>query len=85
MNNVRQLWNNIVIFNVGKRRNNVLKMTVSKKNEKIISNRIHRIQSFNYYFLIFTLLPMLRGICVKALAKQQKFLKDYEKKCIVTT
>ena len=36
--NVEQRWNNVVIFNVefqkvGKRRNNVVKMTISRKNE----------------------------------------------------
>ena len=41
MNNVRQHLNNVVIFNVefhnvGKRRNNVVKMTNSKKNKKKI-------------------------------------------------
>ena len=39
MNNVRQRRNNVVIFNVefynvGKRQNNVVKMTTSKKNKK---------------------------------------------------
>ena len=91
MNNVRQRRNNVVIFNVefhnvGKRRNNVVKMTISKKSKKIISNRIHSIQSFNYYFIIFfTLLPMLRGICRKVLANTRKFLKVDEKYCIART
>ena len=39
MNNFRQCQNNVVVFNVefykvGKRRNNVVKMTASKKNKK---------------------------------------------------
>ena len=38
---------NVEFHNVGKRRNNVVKMTISKKNnKKNISNRIHGIQSF---------------------------------------
>ena len=91
MNNVRQRRNNVVIFNVefynvGKRWNNVVKMTISKRNKKNnILNRIHRIQSFNYYFIIFTLLPMLRGICRRVFDKAQKFLKDHEKYCIAKT
>ena len=89
MNNLRQRRSTVVIFsfefyNIGKRRNNVVKMTFSKKNKKI-SNRIQRIQSFNYYFIIFTLLSMLRGICRRILAKPRKFLKDYEKYCIART
>ena len=54
MNNVSQRKNNFVIFsvefhNVGKRQNNVVKMTISKKNnKKNISNRLHEIQSFNF-------------------------------------
>ena len=38
MNNVRQHWNNVVIFhvefhNIGQRRNNAVKTTISKKNQ----------------------------------------------------
>ena len=90
MNNVRQRQNNVVIFNVEfynvrKRRDNVVKITVSKKNKKkIISNRIHGIQILNFYFLIFTFLPMLKGIS-RIDAKPRKFLKDYEKYCIART
>ena len=89
MNNVRQRRNNVVTFNVefynvGKRRNNFAKMTAFKKNKKNISNRMHGIQSFNY-FIIFTLLPMLRGIFRKVLGKPRKFLKDFEKYCIERT
>ena len=49
---VRQRRNIVFIFNVefhnvGKRRNNVVKITISKKNnKKNISSRIHGIQSF---------------------------------------
>ena len=88
MNNIRQPRNNVAIFNVefysvGKRQNNVVKMTISKKNKnKNISNRIHGIQNFNYFIIFFTLLPMLRGICRRVLAKPRKFLKDHEKYCI---
>ena len=83
INNVGQRRNNVVIFNVefhnvGKRPNNIAKMTISKKNKnKNISNKILGIQSFNYYFIIFTLLPILRGICQRVLAKSRKFLKDH--------
>ena len=46
MNNVRQQRNNVFFFNVqfynaGKRRNNVVKMTISKKDEK---NNIFQIE-----------------------------------------
>ena len=89
MNNVRQRRNNVVIFNVefhsvGKRRNNVVKMIFFKRTR--IFHGIHRIQSFNYHFIIFfSLLPMLRGICRRVLAKPRKFLKDHKKYCIVRT
>ena len=88
MKNVRKCQKNVVIFNVqfnnvGNRQNNVVKMTISKKNnnnnnnKKIISNWIHWIQSFHYYFkILFTSLPMLRGIYQRVLAKPWKFLKD---------
>ena len=77
MNNGRQRRNNVVIFNVefhnvGKRPSNIVKMTISKKNKnKNISNKIHGIQSFNYYFIIFTLLPMLRGIVKEYLRSRE--------------
>ena len=77
MNNARQRRNNAVIFNVefhnvGKRWHNIVKMTISKKNKnKNISNKIHGIQSFNYYFIIFTLLPMLRGIVKEYLRSRE--------------
>ena len=55
-----------------------------KRTKQIISNRIHRFQSFNYYFIFFfTLLPMLRGICRRALARPWKFFKDHERNCLV--
>ena len=79
---VRQRRNNVVIFNIEvhnvvKRRNNVVKMTISKKNQKNISNRIHRIQSFNYSFITsFTLLPILRRNTSKSTCKAEKFLKS---------
>ena len=55
--NVKQRRVNVVIFNVefynvGKHLNNVVKMTISKKNK----NRIYGIQSFNYCVIIFILL-----------------------------
>ena len=79
MNSVYSIWN---IFAVALFRNshfhNVVKMTISKKsNSKNISNRIHGIQSFNFYFItFFSLLPILRRICQGVLAKPRKFLKD---------
>ena len=58
----------------------------NKEKIKNISNAIHVIQSFNNYFTIFfSLIPMLRGICRRILAKLRKFLKDCEKCCIVRT
>ena len=57
-----------------------------KKKQQIIPNRIHGIQSFNYYFIIFfTLLPMLRGICRRVRARPRKFFKDHERYCIART
>ena len=57
-----------------------------KITKQIISNKIHGIQSFNYYFIIFfTLLPMLRGICWRVLARPRKFFKDHERYCIART
>ena len=57
-----------------------------KKTKKIISNRIHRIRSFNYYFIIFlTLLLMLSWICPRVLAGPQKLFKYYERFCIART
>ena len=82
MSKVGERRNN-VIFNFGKRRNNVVKMTISKRNKKN-SNKMHGIQSFDYYFIIFTLLPILR-VCRRVLAKPRKFLKDHEKYCIART
>ena len=70
---------NVEFYNVGKSRKNVVKLTVSKKNKKNLSNRIHGIQSFNYNSIIFTLLPMLRGICRRVLAKPQKFMKKIKR------
>ena len=84
MSNVRQRLNNIAIFNVefhnvGKSRNNVVKMTILKRTKKK-SNRMHGIQSFNYYFIIFfTLLSLLRVICRRVLVKPRKILKGHEK------
>ena len=65
VNNVRQRPNNVVLFSVefhkvGQRRNNVGKMIISKKKKKIILNEC---TEFNYCFITFTLLPILRGIC----------------------
>ena len=57
-----------------------------KKTKQIISNWIHGIESFNYYFIIFfTLLPLLRGICQRVLARPQKFFKDHERYYIAET
>ena len=91
INNVRRSRNNVVIFNVqfynvGKSRNNVVKMTISKNNKTNISNRMHEIQSFNCYFIIFfTLLPMLRGIWRRVLTRPRKFFKDHERYYIART
>ena len=73
---------NVLNFNVDM--NNVRQLSL-KRTKNVISNRIHGIESFNYCFIIFNLLPMLRGICRKVLAKPRKFLKHYEKYCIATT
>ena len=62
-----------------------LRNWTKKRTNIIISNRIQEIQSFNYYFVIFTFLPMLRVIFWRVLAKLRKFLKDYEKYCIART
>ena len=84
MNNVRQHRNNVAIFNVkfhnvGKRGNNVVKTSFSEKNKKIqikSSNRMHEIESFNYYLIMFfTLLPMLGGTCKRVLAKPRSSYK----------
>ena len=34
-----------------------------KRTKQIISNRIHRIRSFDYFIIFFTLLPMLSWMC----------------------
>ena len=61
--NVETMYFNVDINNVRQRRNNVAILNVDMnklKKIKIISNRIYKIRSFNYYFIIFfTLLPML--------------------------
>ena len=57
-----------------------------KITKQIISNRIHRIQSFNYYFIIFfTFLAILRRICWRVLTRLQKFSKDHKRYCIPRT
>ena len=57
-----------------------------KRTKKIISNKIHGIESFNNYFItFFTLLTMLRGICRRVLARPRKFLKDHRRYCIART
>ena len=57
-----------------------------KITKQIISNKIHGSQSFNYYFIIlFTLLPMLRGLCWRVLARLRKLFKDHERYCIART
>ena len=84
VNNNRKRRNNVVlsnvdIYNVVLRGNNVVKMTISKKTKKI--KLIHWTQSFNRYFIIlFTLLPILRGICWRIIAKPQKF-RSWKKLC----
>ena len=51
-----------------------------KRTIQIISNRIYRIQSFNYYFTIFfTLLPMLKEICLRTFARLRNFIKNHER------
>ena len=75
VSNVIQRWNNVFLFNVefhnvGQRGSYVVKMTISKRNKKIISTWIHCIYSFYCYFIIFfTLLPILRRIRWRILAK----------------
>ena len=57
-----------------------------KKQKKIISNRIHGNQRFNFHFIIFfTLLSMLRGIRRRVLEKPWKFFKNHEKYYIART
>ena len=57
-----------------------------KRTKQIISNRIHGIRSFNYYFIIFfTLLPMLSWICRRVFARPRKFFKYFERYCIART
>ena len=87
--NIKQRWINAVYFNddgsnVRQRRNNFLfnveihKWPFLKKTrtKKIISNWIPWIQSFYCYFIIFfTLLPILRRICWRILAKKLKSWK----------
>ena len=65
---------NVEFYNVGQHGNNSVKIAISKKNEKKNHFKlIHWIQSFNCYFMIFfTLLPILRGICWRILAKTQE-------------
>ena len=91
INNVRQRRNHVVILNVdmnnaGKRQNNAVKMSIFKKKKQIISNRIHKIRTFNYYFRIFfTLLPIVSWICRRVLARPRKFFKYNERFCIAIT
>ena len=62
------------------------KWSFLKITKQIISNKIHGIQSFNYCFIIFfTLLPTLKGICWRVLARLRKFFKDHERYCIART
>ena len=69
---VRRRWNNVVIFNVdmndvGKRRSNVVKMTISKKKNQI--------RSFNYSFTtFFNLPPMLIEYVEEYLQCRENFL-----------
>ena len=46
-----------------------------KGTKKIISNWMQWIQSFNYCFILFTLLAILRGMCWRIPAKPSKILK----------
>ena len=86
-NSVKQRRNNVAIFNLEfyNVETTLWKWPFLKRTTKNISHRIHGIQSFNYYFIIFILLPMLRGICRRVLEKPRKFLKDYEEYCIAGT
>ena len=53
-----------------------------QKEQKIISNWIYWTQSFNYYFIIFSiLLNILRGTIVKP----QKIFKDTKRHCFART
>ena len=55
--NVEQRWINVVYFNV---ETTLWKWPFLKRTKQIISNWIHGIRSFNYYFILFfTLFPML--------------------------
>ena len=55
------------------------KLPFLKRTKQIISNRIHGIRGFNYYFIIFfTLLPMLIWTCRRVLARLRKLFKDHE-------
>ena len=86
MNNIRLPRNNVVFFNlefhnVGQRRNNVVKMTIPKKNKK----KSFQNEYTEFKVSIIFLLPMLREMCWRNLAKQQKFLKDHEKYCTART
>ena len=57
-----------------------------KRAKHITSNRIQRIQRFNYYFIVFfTLLPSITGICPQVLARLQKTFKGHKKYCIAST
>ena len=88
MNNVRQRRKKVVIFNVlfYNVETTLWKWPYLKRTKQIISNRIHGIQSFNCYFIIFiTFLPMLRGICRSVLVRPWKFFKDHERYCIART
>ena len=47
-----------------------------KGRKKLISNWMHWIQSFNYCFILFTLLAISRGTWWRIPAKPQKFFKS---------
>ena len=89
VNNVRQNRNNVVLFNfefysVGQPGSTVVKIAISKKNDNNNKKSLqfnNWIRSFNCYFLIsFTLLPILRRICWRILAKPQ-ILSSWKKLC----
>ena len=71
LNNVRQCWNNVVIFNVdfhnvGQRRNNVGNMTISKKIKPWLKSKI-----------IFLSFKEYAGLKISFSPFQEEFVKEY--------
>ena len=89
-NNVRQCRNNVVIFNVdlhnvGKHWNNVVNMTIWKKQTpRQIQNKVLELQRkiiWTWYTalrIFFTLFSIFTGICRRTLAKARKLFKYRE-------